>query len=162
MTSKIKEKIVKLGSESVAIKELGPIKSDPVENVNIVLEGKAAKLNPKSGGFISYEVKLEDNELHLRITKNDGGGLHSKEWLAVKDILSILDTNKLKNEIFNSTVLKPLFKSGSANNVSFLASILRSENLALIAAVPSKMYSHQMNDKYDESKQRLLALASKS
>jgi len=160
MTNKTKEKLMKSDSDQVAFEEQVPIISDSVEKVNIVLAAKAVKLNPKSGGCIYFEIKLEGSELHLRMKGNDSGGLYSKEWIAVKDILTILDGNKSTTDPFNSKILKSLFKSGSANNVSFLAGILRCEELALIAAVPSKMYSHKMNENYDANKKRLLALAS--
>jgi len=131
------------------------------EKLNIVLKGKAPKLNPTSKDFIHFEINRDKKVLTLRIISNDGGGLFSKEWLKVDDILAALGTIKSPTEAFNSTIFKPLFIAGSANNASFLAAILRSKEIALIAAVPSKMYSHQLSVNFAENRKKLLALTAK-
>lgn len=126
---------------------------------NIVISGQAPKLNPNNEGIIDFEIKCENGDLYIRMVKNNSSGLHSKEWIDVKGIFEILDVLKSKQEPFSSLALKSLFNSGSANNVSFLAAILRSKKLALIAALPTKLYSHQLSVNYEENKKKLLALA---
>lgn len=59
----------------------------------ILTDGKASKLSPKQPGFIYFQLgkHLESNELELRLTGNDGGGLHSREWVKLSAILAVLD-----------------------------------------------------------------------
>ena len=137
-----------------------PKKSDSVTTSKILMTSKAPKLNPKSGGFIHFEIFEKNKVLCLTMTGNDGGGLHSREDIEVNKLLAALDEIKSPSTHFNSAIFKTLFSSGSANNGSFMASIAR--ELSLIAAVPTKMYSHQLNVNYVESKKKLLALAGKS
>lgn len=137
-----------------------PKKSDSATISKILMTAKAPKLNPKSGGFIHFEIVVINKELSLKMTANDGGGLHSKEDIPIQKLLTVLDGIKSPSTHFNSAVFKTLFTSGSANNGSFMASIAR--ELSLIAAVPTKLYSHQLNVNYVESKKKLLALAVKS
>ena len=75
--------------------------------------------------------KNDEGRYALRITANDTGGLFSKHWLSLDDILALLDI--LKDAPFKSVALKALFVRGSANNHGFLAAILRAEKL-LVAA----------------------------
>jgi hypothetical protein len=137
-----------------------PKKSDSVTISKILMTAKAPKLNPKSGGFIHFEIFVINKVLSLKMTANDGGGLHSREDIEVNKLLAALDEIKSPSTHFNSAIFNTLFSSGSANNGSFMASIAR--ELSLIAAVPTKMYSHQLSINYVESKKKLLALAGKS
>jgi hypothetical protein len=137
-----------------------PKKSDSATISKILMTAKAPKLNPKSGGFIHFEIFIINKVLSLKMTVNDGGGLHSKESIAIQKLITLLDEIKSPATYFNSAIFKTLFTSGSANNGSFMASIAR--ELSLIAAVPTKMYSHQLSVNYVESKKKLLALAGKS
>tara|TARA_R110001583_G_scaffold173897_2_gene328035 strand:+ start:35645 stop:36082 length:438 start_codon:yes stop_codon:yes gene_type:complete len=137
-----------------------PKKSDSATISKILMTAKAPKLNPKSGGFIHFEIFIINKVLSLKMTVNDGGGLHSKESIAIQKLITLLDEIKSPATHFNSAIFKTLFTSGSANNGSFMASIAR--ELSLIAAVPTKMYSHQLSVNYVESKKKLLALAGKS
>jgi len=137
-----------------------PKKSDSATISKILMTAKAPKLNPKSGGFIHFEIFEKNKVLFLKMVSNDGGGLHSKESIPIQKLLNVLGEIKSPSTHFNSAIFKTLFTSGSANNGSFMASIAR--ELSLIAAVPTKMYSHQLNVNYVESKKKLLALAVKS
>jgi hypothetical protein len=137
-----------------------PKKSDSATISKILMTAKAPKLNPKSGGFIHFEIFEKNKVLCLKMTANDGGGgLYSKENIPIRKLLTVLDEIKSPSKHFNSAIFKTLFTSGSANNGAFMASIAR--ELSLIAAVPTKMYSHQLSVNYAESKKKLLALASK-
>jgi hypothetical protein len=55
---------------------------------NIVLSGKGRKLTPKTENHVFYEVVKhdEDNRLYLRLSGNEGGGLHSKEWILLQSV----------------------------------------------------------------------------
>jgi len=47
---------------------------------NIVLSGKGKKLSPKTDSHVFFDLAKndEDGELYLRLSSNEGGGLHSK------------------------------------------------------------------------------------
>ncbi|WP_318519202.1 hypothetical protein [Photobacterium leiognathi] len=51
----------------------------------IVENGKALKLSPKTQNHVFYQIATQDDDgsLHIRLSGNEGGGLHSKEWVAV-------------------------------------------------------------------------------
>ncbi|QQA60760.1 hypothetical protein JC965_22885 [Aeromonas caviae] len=104
----------------------------------VIKSAKAPKISARASGLLHYEVGKNDEERYaLRITANDTGGLFSKHWLSLDDILALLDL--LKDAPFKSVALKALFVRGSANNHGFLAAILRAEKL-LIAAEPDSPF----------------------
>ena len=125
---------------------------------NIVLSGKGKKLTPKSTSHIFFDVAEhdEEGELYLRISGNENGGLHSKEWINLTTITAILDEQAGKS--FKSTALKPVFKGASANNAGFLAGVLRSPDIGLIAQAGSSVFLHVLADDYEDKKAKLLAL----
>lgn len=110
-----------------------------------VLVGLAKKLSPSSTGLIGYELAKDtkNNLFYIRLTSNSDGGLFSKEWIKLDDIYDLIQ--KLSDKPFNSSVFKPLFKSGSANNTSFIAAALRHEELALIQPTEKKVFMHLAN-----------------
>ncbi|ANS86465.1 hypothetical protein VSVS12_02716 [Vibrio scophthalmi] len=82
--------------EIVEVNEQVTVTDDkPVDHfTNIVLDGKARKLSPKTTNHVFYEIVLhdEENELYIRMTGNEGGGLFSREniRLALRNPLMIL------------------------------------------------------------------------
>ncbi len=128
---------------------------DPIQ---VLVRYTASKLSPRSEGLIFYAIGRHEfsGELFLRITGNQGGGLHSKEWIelsAVDEILLSLPADKP----FKSSVMKKLFKSGSANNAGFLCAILRSEGLKLLKKADGNPMLHELVADYS---QRLTSLSS--
>ena len=104
----------------------------------VIKSAKAPKMSSRANGLLHYEVgKNDEGRYALRITANDTGGLFSKHWLSLDDILALLDI--LKDAPFKSVALKALFVRGSANNHGFLAAILRAEKL-LVAAEPNSPF----------------------
>ncbi|MFM4709271.1 hypothetical protein [Aeromonas caviae] len=104
----------------------------------VIKSAKAPKISARASGLLHYDVgKNDEGRYALRITANDTGGLFSKHWLSLDDILALLDI--LKDAPFKSVALKALFVRGSANNHGFLAAILRSEKL-LVAAEPNSPF----------------------
>ncbi|MDG2898228.1 hypothetical protein P7M61_27750, partial [Vibrio parahaemolyticus] len=104
-------------NEQVAVTEELPVN----HFTYIVREGKAKKLSPKTENHVFYEIAIhdEENELYIRMSSNEGGGLHSKEWIPLKDITAVLDVQGDKP--FKSSVMKCVFSGQSANNAGFLA-----------------------------------------
>ncbi|MGY3808243.1 hypothetical protein ACWNG8_14180 [Aeromonas veronii] len=111
----------------------------------------AEKLSTRSEGLIFYAIGRheESGELFLKITGNQGGGLHSKEWIAlsaIDDVLCSLPSDKP----FKSSVMKRLFKGGSANNAGFLSAILRSDGLKLVQKADGNPMLHELVPDYLE------------
>ncbi|GHA67493.1 hypothetical protein ACFFLZ_10260 [Photobacterium aphoticum] len=123
---------------------------------NVVLNGMAKKLSPKTENKVFYELAVHDdlNAIYLRISGNEGGGLHSKEWIALDDIFAVLDSQKDKP--FKSTVLKSLFKGGSANNVGFLAACLR--DMSLTVPAEKSVFLHSLTPEYEQRCEELRSL----
>ncbi|QQQ12844.1 hypothetical protein JJL53_18350 [Aeromonas media] len=104
----------------------------------VIKSAKAPKISARASGLLHYDVgKNDEGRYALRITANDTGGLFSKHWLSLDDILALLDI--LKDAPFKSVALKALFVRGNANNHGFLAAILRAEKL-LVAAEPNSPF----------------------
>jgi hypothetical protein len=126
----------------------------------LVLEhGKALTLSPKSEKHVFYQIATQDDDgsLHIRLSGNEGGGLHSKEWIPVNTITGLLDN--MVNQSIKSTVLKPVFKGGSANNAAFLAAVLRSDGIGLLSQSDKSVFIHQLSVDYGERKEALIKLA---
>lgn len=116
-----------------------------------LLNHTAEKLSTRSEGLIFYAIGRheESGELFLKITGNQGGGLHSKEWIAlsaIDDVLLSLPADKP----FKSSVMKRLFKGGSANNAGFLSAILRSDGLKLVQKADGNPMLHELVPDYLE------------
>lgn len=151
-----KEKVVQPevleGNEQVTVTD-----DNPVDHfTNIVLEGKAKKLSPKTQNHVFYELSVHDdlNALFLRLSGNEGGGLHSKEWVAFEDIVAVL--NEQDDKPFKSTVLKSVFKGGSANNAGFMAAALR--GLLLILPSEKSVFLHVLAPDYEQRRDELMSL----
>ncbi len=132
-----------------------------VETHGVIVDGKAAKLSTKKRGFVTFTLAtcIDSGELELRLTGNDGGGLHSKEWLSVTAIVDILNV-QIADKPFKSTVFKSVFKGASANNASFLAAVLRSKDINLIVSTEKSQYLHMIPSNYESVRDQLLAKVS--
>lgn len=126
---------------------------------NLIVEhGKALKLSPKTQNHVFYQLAVnEGGSLHIRLSGNEGGGLHSKEWVSVQAVLDLLDS--MAGLTIKSTILKAVFKGGSANNAAFLAAVLRSAEIGLLSQSEKSVFIHQLSTDYDERKAALVKLA---
>lgn len=123
----------------------------------IIERGEALKLSPKSESKIYFQLALneDDQALYLRIDSNDGGGLHSKEWISVELIIDTL--KQLEGATFKSTALKSCMVGKSSNNASFLAAILRSPDIQLIKPAEEGIFSHILVADFDAISADLLS-----
>ncbi|HBH7893056.1 TPA: hypothetical protein RQK93_003799 [Vibrio vulnificus] len=140
------------GNEQVAVTE-----DLPVDHfTHIVREGKAKKLSPKTENHVFYEIALHDEktELYIRMSGNEGGGLHSKEWIPLKDITAVLDVQGDKP--FKSSVMKCVFSGQSANNAGFMAACCR--GLGLIIQSEKSVFLHVLAPDYEQRRDELLSL----
>jgi hypothetical protein len=135
------------------------VESASLETHEILINNKAIKLSPKSLGYITFQLgkSIESNELELKLVSVEGGGLHSKEWIKLSDIFSVLDC-QLPDKPFKSGVFKTVFKGASANNASFLAAVLRSNAIDLISSTEKSIFLHQLNGELEKKKDALLKL----
>ncbi|EKO3974954.1 hypothetical protein FNO25_002949 [Vibrio fluvialis] len=141
-------------NEQVAVTEELPVN----HFTNIVREGKAKKLSPKTENHVFYEIAIhdEDNELYIRMSGNQGGGLHSKEMIPLKDITAVLDVQGDKP--FKSSVMKCVFSGQSANNAGFMAACCR--GLGLIIQSEKSVFLHVLAPDYEQRRDELLSLVS--
>ncbi|CAK2879935.1 conserved hypothetical protein [Vibrio crassostreae] len=157
MARKTNQKQEAVLPEVVESNELATVVKDvPVDHfTNIVLEGKAKKLSPKTQNHVFYELSVHDdlNALFLRLSGNEGGGLHSKEWVAFENIVAVL--NEQDDKPFKSTVFKSVFKGGSANNAGFMAAALR--GLLLILPSEKSVFLHVLSEDYKQRRDELLS-----
>ncbi|EMA2461307.1 hypothetical protein VPH80_003640 [Vibrio parahaemolyticus] len=140
------------GNEQVTVTD-----DQPVDHfTNIVREGKAKKLSPKTENHVFYEIAIhdEENELYIRMSGNEGGGLHSKEWIPLKDITAFLDVQGDKP--FKSSVMKCVFSGQSANNAGFMAACCR--GLGLIIQSEKSVFLHVLAPDYEQRRDELLSL----
>ncbi|MDW1499956.1 hypothetical protein WL049_19145 [Vibrio alginolyticus] len=129
----------------------------PVDHfTNIVREGKAKKLSPKTENHVFYQIALhnKENELYIRMSGNEGGGLHSKEWIPLKDITAVLDVQGDKP--FKSSVMKCVFSGQSANNAGFMAAFCR--GLGLIIQSEKSVFLHVIAPDYVTIREEILSL----
>lgn len=140
------------GNEQVTVTD-----DQPVDHfTHIVREGKAKKLSPKTENHVFYEIALhdEENELYIRMTGNQGSGLHSKEMIPLKDITAVLDVQGDKP--FKSSVMKCVFSGQSANNAGFMAACCR--GLGLIIQSEKSVFLHVLAPDYEQRRDELLSL----
>ncbi|HHX8650390.1 TPA: hypothetical protein ACVO32_004274 [Vibrio diabolicus] len=140
------------GNEQVTVLEELPVD----HFTHIVREGKAKKLSPKTENHVFYQIALhdEENELYIRMTGNQGSGLHSKEKIPLKDITAVLDVQGDKP--FKSSVLKCVFSGQSANNAGFMAACCR--GLGLIIQSEKSVFLHVLAPDYEQRRDELLSL----
>jgi len=93
---------------------------------------------------LTYQIGLSpESVVHLRISKNSGGGFFSNEWIALDDILSTL--KKLRKDTpITAYFLSGLFKGKSVNTPSFLLSVLK--HLKVVRALPKNKRHHELLD----------------
>ncbi|HCG6983269.1 TPA: hypothetical protein NJ311_003629 [Vibrio parahaemolyticus] len=152
----VKDKTSEVSTESADIKpDLQPQSEADITH-EILREGKALKLSPKSTNHVFYEIAMhkEENELYIRMSGNEGGGLHSKEWVPLKDIFAVLDVQGDKP--FKSSVMKCVFSGQSANNAGFMCGVCR--GMGLIIKSDKSVFLHVLAPDYEQRREELLSL----
>jgi len=93
---------------------------------------------------LTYQVGCTpDSEIHLRITKNSGGGFFSDEWVKYEDIQAVLK-ERAKDSPIMSHFISPLLKGKSSNTSGFIMAVL--SHLKLIRPLPKKKRLHELLD----------------
>ncbi len=123
----------------------------PVQPAKIILaSGVATLLSPGSTTTVGYEVghEPEQTELLIRLTGSSGGGLCSKEWFGLAQVIDLLNEQQ-PDKAFTSGLFKVIWNfKGSSNNAGFLAAVLR--HLELTKAAPEVRFGHLITGKHTE------------
>lgn len=123
----------------------------PVQLAKIILaSGVATLLSPGSTTTVGYEVghEPEQAELLIRLTGSSGGGLCSKEWFGLAQVIDLLNEQQ-PDKPFTSGLFKVIWHfKGSSNNAGFLAAVLR--HLELTQAAPEVRFGHLITGKHTE------------
>jgi hypothetical protein len=106
---------------------------------------KTATCKTLSGkSTLTYQIGCTpDSIVHLRITKNSGGGFFSDEWIEYDAVQAAFKGRRDGAEI-NSYLLAPLFQGKSSNNTSFLLAALK--HLKLVRPLKNKQRLHEPMD----------------
>jgi len=115
--------------------------------LRIIKKSSSPKLSPRAQGSLTYHVGYDETAktFHFRITANTGGGFFSNEWIALNDILDVIEATS-SNKPFKALIFKSLYQSKGkgSNNHGFLAAALRTESLLL--PVKKQLMSHTLGD----------------
>ena len=117
-------------------------KSEDNPNMRVLKTATCKTLSGKS--TLTYQIGcLPDSVIHLRISKNSGGGYFSDEWIAFEAVQEAL-RDDAEGAAITSIRLTPLFKGKSVNTPSFLLAALK--HLKLVRPVQGKQRHHERLD----------------
>ncbi len=129
--------------------------------VTIIKTGTAAKLSPRGGGLLTYQIGRMGDTVLLRIHKNDSSGRFSAEWVSVEAVRkSLAQLPKGASSFKGAVALKTAWKGQSSCNSGFGAAILRGENVFASDEDPKKkgMLKLASPDALDAWEKKVLAL----
>ena len=87
---------------------------------------------------LTYHIgSNETQDICFRVIENSGGGYFSSEWVALFDIVKVIETAATPT---TSTSLFPLFKGKSVNTPAFLLAVLVSEKLVELHTENTRAY----------------------
>ena len=106
---------------------------------------KTATCKTLSGkSTLTYQIGVApDSTVHLRISKNSGGGFFSDEWVPLDDILRVLKDRPRESPVM-SHFLTRILKGKSANTSGFILAMLT--HLKLSRPLPKKKRVHELLD----------------
>ncbi|MEN8131135.1 MAG: hypothetical protein ABFS45_13270 [Pseudomonadota bacterium] len=115
------------------------------ESMHVLKTATCKTLSGKS--TLTYQIGCTpDSVIHLRITKNDGGGFFSLEWIAFEDIQKALKDRPEGSPVL-SHFITPLLKGKSVNTSAFLLAAL--SHLKMLRPLPGKKHQHELLDSRD-------------
>jgi hypothetical protein len=126
----------------IALVEPGDADRELDDTMRVLSTGTCPTLSGKS--TLTYQVGTSPESIvHLRISKNNGGGFFSDEWLALDDILDTLKKRPKGSPVL-SHFLTPLLKGKSVNTSAFILAAMT--HLKLIQPLPRKKRQHVLLD----------------
>lgn len=129
--------------------------------VTILKTATGAKLSPRGGGELTYQVGRMGDTVLLRIFKNDSSGRFSNEWVGVEALRKSLTQLPQGAASFKGAVaLRSAWKGQSSCNSGFGAAILRAEKVFAPDPDPKKkgMLMLATPDALDRWEKAILAL----
>ncbi|AVP84308.1 hypothetical protein [Aeromonas hydrophila] len=148
MNTKTDKQAAKQQVNTTAIAKFDGIQASPAKVV--LASGVAPLLSPGSTTTVGYEIghEPEQAELLIRLTGSSGGGLCSKEWFGLAQVVDLLNEQQ-PDKAFTSGLFKVIWNfKGSSNNAGFLAAVLR--HLELTKAAPEVRFGHLITGKHTE------------
>jgi hypothetical protein len=126
------------------------------QEMRILKTGECPSLSGKS--TLTYQIACNsDNEVHVALTGNSGGGHLNSDWVSLEEIYSILSSQK---KPVTSGALQDLYQGKSSNNASFTAAILLS--LSVLKVSPgNKHYNLVGQAEYKKVVQALIGSPTK-
>ena len=125
------------------------------DNLDMKVLKKASCKSLSGKSSLLYEIALDqDNEIHVRIIKNTGGGFYSPEFVSLRDIRSVLDEHPAGTPV-TSFLLQPLFHGKSVNTPAFLLAALAHEKL--LYPMKGKKRSLEPAEDFTEKVTKLMA-----
>ena len=112
----------------------------PEDNPDMKILKTATCKTLSAKSTLTYQLGTEDDVIHIRISKNTGGGFFSDEWISMDDIKAVLDEHPEGTPV-TSFMLQPIFKGRSVNTPAFLLSTLVHEKL--LRPIKGKKRSHE-------------------
>jgi hypothetical protein len=117
----------------------------PEDSMRVLKTATCKTLSGKS--TLTYQIGCTpDSTVHLRISKNDGGGFFSQEWIPFEDIQRVLEKRPAGSPVL-SHFITPLLKGKSVNTSAFLLAAL--SHLKLVRPLPKKKRQHELLDPKD-------------
>ena len=108
-------------------------------SMRVIQTANCKTLSGKS--TLTYHVGASpDDEIHVRIHANDGGGMFSQEWVSFEAIQEALKDDA-EGAAITSVRLTPVFKGKSVNTPSFLLAALK--HLKLVRSMNGKQRHHE-------------------
>ena len=128
-------------------------KSEDNPDMKVLKKASCKSLSGKSS--LTYEIALDqNNEIHVRIIKNTGGGFFSPEFVSLGDIRSVLEEHPAGTPV-TSFLLQPLFHGKSVNTPAFLLAALANEKL--LYPMKGKKRSLEPADDFTEKVTKLMS-----
>jgi len=109
----------------------------PETILDILMTGRCKTVTGNSTLTMNF-AKNDDGDRFVRIYSNTNNGYFSAEWIALPDILAILENQQ--GGSFTSYVLHELFEGKSVNSPSFLTAILLHEKVVKREEGKSRKY----------------------
>ena len=123
------------------------------DSIRVIKKATTKSLSGQS--FLNYELALDSkDEIHIRITKNTGGGFYSPENVSLRDIQAVLDEHPPGTPV-TSYMLQPLFHGKSVNTPAFLLAALAHEKL--LYPLKGKKRSLEPAEDFTEKVTKLMA-----
>jgi len=98
--------------------------------------------------ILTYQIGCnEKNELYLCLSGNTGKGIFNKDWISLKEIDSLLASEK---KPITSGSLHGLFEGKSSNTAGFIIGVLLSENLLKVSNDNQRHYERIDQKEYQK------------